>query len=78
MAIKRNVKRTVKKVSRDLKKASNNEINNIISKFEVGLPQNRIISVVKKIKNNRIFLQTLNSQIQLNFQTILQRLILFH
>ena len=38
----------------DLKKVSNNELKNIITKFEVGLPSNRIIAVVKNIINNKI------------------------
>jgi len=53
----------------NLKKVSNNEINKIISKFEVGLPQNRIISVVKKITNNKIILHTLNKEIQIEFKS---------
>ena len=53
----------------NLKKVSNNEINKIISKFEVGLPQNRIISVVKKITNNKILLHTLNKEIQIKFKS---------
>ncbi len=52
-----------------LKKVSYNEINKIISKFEVGLPQNRIISVVKKISNHKILLHTLNREIQLEFKS---------
>ena len=53
----------------DLEKVSNDELSNIITKFEEGLPQNRIISVVKKIKNNKILLYTLAGQIELKFQT---------
>ena len=53
----------------DLKKMSNNELKNIIKKFEVGLPQNRIISVVEKIENNKIILYTLDGRIGLKFQS---------
>ena len=52
----------------DLKKASNDELKKIISKFEFGLPQNRIISIVKEIKNNKILLQTFNSKVRLAFK----------
>ena len=52
----------------NLKKVSDNELNKILSKFQIGLPQNRIIGLVKKIKNNKIFLHTLDSQIELKFQ----------
>ena len=53
----------------NLKKVSDDEINKIISKFEVGLPQNRIISIVKKITNKKISLHTLNKEIQLEFKS---------
>ena len=53
----------------DLEKVSNGELKNIITKFELGLPQNRIISIVKKIKNNKIYLYTLDGQIELKFQS---------
>ena len=53
----------------NLKKVSNNEINKIISKFEVGLPQNRIISVVKKITNHKVLLHILNREIQIEFKS---------
>ena len=53
----------------DLKKVRNDELKKIITKFEVGLPPNRIISVVKKIKNNKISLYTLDGQIELKFQS---------
>ncbi len=52
----------------NLKKVGNDEIKKILSKSQIGLPQNRIIAVVKKIKNNKIFLQTLVNQIELNFK----------
>ena len=53
----------------DLKKIKNDELKKIVTKFKVGLPPNRIISVVKKIKNNKISLFTLDGQIELNFQS---------
>ena len=43
-------------------KVSNNELNKILNKHQVGLPQNRIGSIVKKIKNNNIFLHTLDGK----------------
>ena len=52
----------------NLKKVRNDELKKILSKFQIGLPQNRIVAAVKKIKNNKIFLQTLESQIELKFQ----------
>ena len=53
----------------NLKKANNDELNKILSKFEIGLPQNRIVALVKKIKNKKIFLDTLEGQIELIFQS---------
>ncbi len=53
----------------NLRKVSNDGIKNIIYKFEAGLPKNRIVSVVKKIKNDKIFLQTLDGQIELKFKS---------
>ncbi len=53
----------------NLKKVNNDELNKILNKIEVGLPQNRIVSLVKKIKNNKIFLHTLNNQIELKFKS---------
>ncbi len=52
----------------DLKTTNNNELNKILRKFQVGLPQNRIISIVKKISNNNVLLQTLNTKIELKFK----------
>ena len=53
----------------NLRKVNDDELKKIINKFQVGLPLNRIISVVKKIKNNKIFLYTSNSQIELKFES---------
>ncbi len=53
----------------NFKEFNNNELNKIISKFGEGLPQNRIVSIVKKIKNNRILLYTLNGEINLDFKS---------
>ncbi len=53
----------------NFKKINNRELNKILSKFQNGLPQNRIIALVKKIKNNKIFLQSLNSEIEIKFQS---------
>ncbi len=52
----------------NLKTIRNDELKKILSEFQIGLPQNRIIAVVKKIKSNKIFLETLESQIELKFQ----------
>ena len=52
-----------------LENVQNDELNKILSKFQVGLPQNRIVAVVKKLKNDKIFLHTLDSQIELKFQS---------
>ena len=53
----------------NLKKVSDYEINQIISKFGFGLPQKKIISVVKKITDNKILLHTLNKEIELEFKS---------
>ena len=53
----------------NLKKIGNKELNKIISKLEVGLPQNRVVSIVKKIKNNKILLHILNKEIHLEFRS---------
>ncbi len=53
----------------NLKKVTNDELNKILSEIQIGLPQNRKVSLVKKIKNNKIFLHTLNSQIELKFKS---------
>ena len=53
----------------NLKMVNNDELNKILSKFQIGLPQNRIVALVKKIKNKKIFLDTLKSQIELKFQS---------
>ena len=53
----------------NLKKVDNNELKKFITKFQVGLPPNRIVSIVKKIKKNKIFLQTSNGQIEMIFKS---------
>ena len=52
----------------NLKKMSDAELKKLLIKFQVGLPQNRIISVVKSIKSNKIFLHALENQIELKFK----------
>ncbi len=53
----------------NMKKLNDLELNKILMKFQVGLPQNRIIALVKKIKNNKILLLTIDNQIELEFQS---------
>ena len=53
----------------NLKKVDNNELKKIITKFQVGLPPNRTVSIVKKIKKDKIFLQTSNGQIEMIFKS---------
>ena len=53
----------------NLQKVNNDELKKIINKFQEGLPPNRIISVVKKIKNDKLSLYTLDEQIELKFQS---------
>ncbi len=53
----------------NLKTITNDKLDKILSKFQVGLPKNRIVSLVKKISDNKALFYTLTSQIELKFKS---------